>query len=59
MQHPDETKKTSLDGEITVDLIRLAPFYHTAVLISVNDLLASAVNAAGYRGVRIELLNLR
>ncbi|HEY9603457.1 MAG TPA: NYN domain-containing protein [Allocoleopsis sp.] len=59
MQLPDSSFKTNLDVEIAVDLMALAPFYDTAVLVSGNGELAYAVNAISYHGVRVELVSLR
>jgi uncharacterized LabA/DUF88 family protein len=59
MQLADGSFKTNLDVEIAVDLMALAPFYDTAVLVSGNGELAYAVNAISYHGVRVELVSLR
>lgn len=59
MQLPDGSSKTNLDVEIAVDLMALASFYDTAVLVSGNGELAYAVNAISYHGVRVELVSLR
>lgn len=58
-QVPAGSFKTNLDVEIAVDLMALAPFYDTAVLVSGNGELAYAVNAISYHGVRVELVSLR
>lgn len=58
-QLPDGSCKTNLDVEIAVDLMALASFYDTAVLVSGNGELAYAVNAISYHGVRVELVSLR
>ncbi len=59
VQLPDGSKKANLDVEIAVDMMALASFYDTAVLVSGNGEFAYAVNAISYRGVRIELVSLR
>ena len=59
MQLPDSSFKTNVDVEIAVDLMALASFYDTAVLVSGNGELAYAVNAISYHGVRVELVSLR
>ena len=59
VQFPDGSKKADLDVEIVVDMIALADFYNTAVLVSGNGDLAYAVNAVSYRGPRIEVVSLR
>lgn len=59
MQHPDGTKKANLDVEIAVDMMTLADYFDTAVLVSGDGDLAYAVNAIAYRGVRVEVVSLR
>lgn len=59
VQMPDGCKKANLDVEIAVDMLTLADYYDTAVLISGNGTLAYAVDAVSSRGVRIELVSLR
>lgn len=58
-QLTDGSKKVNLDVEIAVDLMALAPFYDTAVLVSGKGELAYALNVVSYRGVRVELTSLR
>ena len=58
-QLPDGSKKANLDVEIAVDMINLAPYYDTAVLVSGNGDLTYAVNAVTYKGVRVEVLSVR
>ena len=45
--------------EIAVDMMALVDFYDTAVLVSGDGDLAYAVDAASYRGARIEVVSLR
>ncbi len=59
VQLPDGSKKANLDVEIAVDMMALAGCYDTAVLVSGDGDLAYAVDAASYRGVRIEVVSLR
>jgi uncharacterized LabA/DUF88 family protein len=59
IQLPDGSKKANLDVEIAVDMMALAGSYDTAVLVSGDGDLAYAVDAASYRGVRIEVVSLR
>ncbi len=59
VQLPDGSKKANLDVEIAVDMIALAGAYDTAVLVSGDGDLAYAVDAASYRGVRVEVVSLR
>ncbi|GAB1544132.1 NYN domain-containing protein [Scytonema sp. NUACC21] len=59
IQLPDGSKKANLDVEIAVDMINLAPYYDTAVLVSGDGDLAYAVNALTYQGVRVEVVSIR
>ncbi|MFH7026065.1 MAG: NYN domain-containing protein [Heteroscytonema crispum UTEX LB 1556] len=59
VQFPDGSKKANLDVEIAVDMMTLASYYDTAVLVSGDGDLAYAVNAVSYRGVRVEVVSLR
>ena len=59
VQFPDGSKKANLDVEIAVDMINLAPYYDTAVLVSGDGDLAYAVNALSYQGVRVEVVSIR
>ena len=59
VQLPDGSKKANLDVEIAVDMMSLVGSYDTAILVSGDGDLAYAVNAVGYRGVRIEVVSLR
>ncbi|MDF5732037.1 MAG: NYN domain-containing protein [Rhizonema sp. PD38] len=59
IQLPDGSKKANLDIEIAVDIMNLAPYYDTAVLVSGDGDLAYAVNAVSYKGVRIEVVSVR
>ncbi len=59
VQLPDGSKKANLDVEIAVDMMALAGSYDTAILVSGDGDLAYAVDAASYRGVRVEVVSLR
>ncbi|MBW4631583.1 MAG: NYN domain-containing protein [Iphinoe sp. HA4291-MV1] len=59
IQFPDGSKKANLDVEIAVDMMNLAPYYDTAVLVSGDGDLAYAVNALSYQGVRVEVVSVR
>ncbi|MGH7999589.1 MAG: NYN domain-containing protein [Brasilonema sp.] len=59
VQFPDGSKKANLDVEISVDMMNLAPYYDTAVLVSGDGDLAYAVNALSYQGVRVEVVSIR
>jgi uncharacterized LabA/DUF88 family protein len=52
-------KKSNLNVEIAVDMITLAPYYDTAVLVSGDGDLAYAVNAVSRMGVRVEVVSLQ
>lgn len=56
---PDGSKKANLDIEIAVDIMNLAPYYDTAILVSGDGDLAYAVNAVSYKGVRVEVVSVR
>lgn len=58
-QSPDKSKESNVNVEMAVDMLSLAPYYDTAVLVSGNGALAYAMNALSYRGNRIELVSLR
>jgi uncharacterized LabA/DUF88 family protein len=59
IQLPDGSKKANLDVEIAVDMMALLGCYDTAILVSGDGDLAYAVDAASYRGARIEVVSLR
>ncbi len=59
VQLPDGSKKANLDVEIAVDMMALVGCYDTAILVSGDGDLAYAVDAASYRGVRVEVVSLR
>jgi uncharacterized LabA/DUF88 family protein len=58
VQHPDGTKKANLDIEMAIDMMNLAGYCDTVVLLSGNGDLAYAVEKVAYRGVQIELVSL-
>lgn len=58
-QLPDGSKKANLEVEIAVDMLNLAPYYDTAILISGSGELTYAVDAVSYLGVRVEVVSLR
>ncbi len=55
----DNYKKPNLNVEIAVDMITLAPYYDTAVLVSGDGDLAYAVNAVSNLGARVEIIGLQ
>ncbi|MEH2311959.1 MAG: NYN domain-containing protein [Nostoc sp.] len=52
-------KKANLDVEIAVDMIRLAQYCDTAVLVSGDGDFAYVVNTIASQGVRVEVVGLR
>jgi uncharacterized LabA/DUF88 family protein len=58
-QTTENYKKPNLNVEIAVDMINLAPYYDTAVVVSGDGDLAYAVNAVASTGVRVEVVSLR
>ena len=56
---PDGSKKANLDVEMAVDMLTLVGSYDTAVLVSGDGDLASAVNRISYQGIRVEVVSLR
>lgn len=56
---PENGKKPNLNVEIAVDMITLAPYYDTAVLVSGDGDLAYAVNAVSRLGSRVEVIGLQ
>jgi uncharacterized LabA/DUF88 family protein len=56
---PDGSRKANLDIEIAIDMMTLAGYCDTIVLLSGTGDLTYAVNALSYRGVKIELVSLR
>lgn len=58
-QAPDGTKKANLDVEIAVDMMRLAQYCDTAVLVSGDGDFAYVVDVITMEGVRVEVVGLR
>jgi uncharacterized LabA/DUF88 family protein len=55
----DNYKKPNLNVEIAVDMITLAPYYDTAILVSGDGDLSYAVNAVSGMGARVEVIGLQ
>ncbi|MCU0551593.1 MAG: NYN domain-containing protein [Leptolyngbya sp. Prado105] len=55
----DGSRKADLSVELAIDMILYASQCDVLVLVTHNENLAYAMNAAGNRGVQIELLGLR
>jgi len=51
--------KSLLTLEIAVDLIKLVPYYETAIVLSGDGNLTKAIDTVGYRGARVEVVSLR
>jgi uncharacterized LabA/DUF88 family protein len=59
IQYPDGSKKANLDVEMVVDMLSLAHYCDTVVLLSGNGDLTYAANAIADRGVWVEVVSLR
>ena len=59
IQFPDGSRKANLLVEIAVDMLRLADYCDTIILLSGDGELAYALNNLSYRGVQIEVVSLR
>ncbi|MCY7282723.1 MAG: NYN domain-containing protein [Cyanobacteria bacterium CAN_BIN43] len=58
-QAPNDVKKANLDVEIAVDMMTLAGYCDTAVLVSGDGDFAYVVDAIAKQGVRVEVVSLR
>jgi uncharacterized LabA/DUF88 family protein len=58
IQYPDGSKHANLDVEIAVDMLALAPYCDSVVLLSGDGDLAYVVNAIAYQGVKVEVVGL-
>lgn len=58
-QLPDGTKKANLDVEIAIDMLNIANYCQTIVLLSGDGDLAYALNSITYKGVQVEVVSLR
>lgn len=59
IQHPDGSKHANLDVEIAVDMLELAQYCNTMVLLSGDGDLTYVVNSVSYRGVQVEVVSLQ
>lgn len=59
IQFPDGSKKANLEVEMAIDMMMLAKYCDTLVLVSGDGDLTYAVNQVAYQGTRIELVSLR
>ncbi len=55
----DNYKKPNLNVEIAVDMITLAPYYDTAILVSGDGDLSYAIHAVSNLGARVEVIGLQ
>lgn len=53
------TKRANLNVEIAIDMMRLAPYCDTMILVSGDGDLTAALNFVTYRGVQSEVVGLR
>lgn len=58
IQYPDGSKKANLQIEMAIDMLNLAAYCDTVVLLSGNGELAYAVQRASETGVQIEVVSL-
>jgi uncharacterized LabA/DUF88 family protein len=58
IQFPDGSRKANLEVEIAVDMLTLAQYCDTVVLLSGDGDLSYAVNALSYQGIRVEVVSL-
>ncbi len=58
IQHLDGSKKANLEVEIAIDMLTLAKYCDTLVLLSGEEELIYAVNAVSYQGVKVEVVSL-
>nr|WP_059001751.1 NYN domain-containing protein [Leptolyngbya sp. NIES-2104] len=59
MQNADGSKHANLDVEIAVDMLELAQYCNTMVLLSGDGDLTYVVNTIAYRGVQVEVVSLQ
>ncbi|MEM9212844.1 MAG: NYN domain-containing protein [Cyanobacteria bacterium P01_F01_bin.150] len=58
IQHQDGSKKANLDVEMAVDMLMLADYCNTFVLLSGTGALAYAIDKVAYQGVQMEVVSL-
>lgn len=59
IHNADGSKHANLDVEIAVDMLELAQYCNTMVLLSGDGDLTYAVNTIAYRGVQVEVVSLQ
>ena len=58
IEHPDGSRKANLEVELAVDMLTLARYCNTLVLLSGDGELTYAVDAVSYQGVQVEVVSL-
>lgn len=58
IQHPDGSQKANLEVELAVDMLTIARYCNTLVLLSGDGELAYALDAVSYQGVQVEVVSL-
>ena len=58
IEHPDGSRKANLEVELAVDMLTLARYCDTLVLLSGDGELTYAVDAVSYQGVLVEVVSL-
>lgn len=58
IEHPDGSRKANLEVELAVDMLTLARYCDTLVLLSGDGELTYAVDAVSYQGVQVEVVSL-
>lgn len=59
IQNADGSKHANLDVEIAVDMLELAPYCNTMILLSGDGDLTYAMNTIAYHGVQVEVVSLQ
>ncbi|MBD1843545.1 NYN domain-containing protein [Cyanobacteria bacterium FACHB-63] len=59
IHNADGTRHANLDVEIAVDMLELARYCNTMILLSGDGDLTYAVNTIAYRGVQVEVVSLQ
>jgi uncharacterized LabA/DUF88 family protein len=57
-RYPDGTTKANLDVELAIDMLTIAPYVDTVVLVSGDGDFVRLVEAVQFKGVRVEVVGL-
>ncbi len=57
-RYTDGTSKANLDVELAIDMLTIAPYVDTAVLVSGDGDFVRLVEAVQFKGVRVEVVGL-